>query len=284
MVFNSAAIYRGKCLNDTLSTGPPLLNKLPPVIIKFREGEIGFTAEIEAMFSRIRMRPEDARYHRFIWRDKDMGERKTFQMNRLSFGDCCSPFIAVYATRTAGEFGKGKPEAVYAIQKKLYMDYYLDSGRNAEEAINRAREVQAILGKGDFHLTKWLSNSRKFNEEFQPDSGGGDAATERPLGEEEAAKKVLGLLKTRRRYNHLWERRSGSEKDPPEYHRGDIRPTRTYLIVCESARLLLFLKFIQIICLHVFGALLGICSELCCCHLRRNYHHMAISKTFKTLG
>ena len=93
-------------------------------------------------------------------------------MNRLSFGDCCSPFIAVYATRrTAEEFGKEKPEAVYAIQKKLYMDDYLDSGRNAEEAINRAREVQTILGKGDFHLTKWLSNSGKFNEEFQPDSG-----------------------------------------------------------------------------------------------------------------
>ena len=171
VVFNSAAIYRGRCLNDTLSTGPPLLNQLPSVIIKFREGEIGFIADIEAMFSRIRMKPEDAKYHRFLWRDKDTGERKTFQMNRLSFGDCCSPFIAVYATRTAEEFGKGKPEAVYAIQKKLYMDDYLDSGRNAEEAINRAREVQTILGKGDFNLTKWLSNSGKFNEEFQPDSG-----------------------------------------------------------------------------------------------------------------
>ena len=69
VVFNSGAIYRGRCLNDTLSTGPPPLNQLPPVIIQFREGEAGFTADIEAMFSRIRMRTEDARYHRFLWRD-----------------------------------------------------------------------------------------------------------------------------------------------------------------------------------------------------------------------
>ena len=68
-------------------------------------------------------------------------------MKRLSFGDCYSPFIALYATRrTAEEYGKGKPEAVYAIQKKLYMDDYLNSERNAEEAINRAKKVSIIAG------------------------------------------------------------------------------------------------------------------------------------------
>ena len=97
------------------------------------------------------------------------------------------------------------------------MDNYLNSGRNAEEAINRARKVQAILGKGDFHLTKWLSNSGKFNQEFQPDSGE-NAATGRPLGEEEATTKILRVS---------FSRAKAHEKDSSGYHRGDIRPTRT---------------------------------------------------------
>ena len=95
VVFNAAAPFNGKCLNDTLYVGPAWLNQLPQVIIKFRERKIAFTADIEAMFSRIRLTPEDARYHRFLWREKSTGHQVTYQMDRLTFGDCCSPFIAV---------------------------------------------------------------------------------------------------------------------------------------------------------------------------------------------
>ena len=168
VVFNSAAPYKGKCLNDALATGPPLLNHLTPVLMKFREGNIAFTADITAMFSRIRMRKEDARFHRFLWIDKEKDELKTYQMSRLTIGDCCSPFVAVYATRKAAEdHGKEKEDAVFAIHNKLYMEYYLDSSKTGEEAIKRAREVDYILKQGDFHLNKWLSNDPTFNAEFQ---------------------------------------------------------------------------------------------------------------------
>ena len=75
--------------------------------------------------------------------------------NRLTFGDCCSPFVAVYATRKVAEdYSKGREGAADAIRNRLYMDDYLDSADTVEKAVQRAKEVDDILKNGDFHLTK----------------------------------------------------------------------------------------------------------------------------------
>ena len=191
VVFNAASRFRGKCLNDALYKGPAWLNQLPQVLIKFRERKVAFTADIEAMFSRIRLTPTDARYHRFLWTDKETGQTSTYQMNRLTFGDCCSPFVAVYATRKVAEdYSKGREGAADAIRNRLYMDDYLDSADTVEKAVQRAKEVDDILKNGDFHLTKWLSNNSKFNAQFQQSSGGRDKVE---LGQSDAETKILGV-------------------------------------------------------------------------------------------
>ena len=83
-------------------------------------------------------------------------------MERLTFGDCCSPFLAIFTVRqTAVNYGEGKETAVKAIKENRYMDDYLD-GTRTEEALNRTHEVyDIILVKGDFYLTGWQSNSQK---------------------------------------------------------------------------------------------------------------------------
>ena len=70
------------------------------------------------------MKPEDAKYHQFLWPDETTGEIKTYQMNRITFGDCCSPFVAIYATIKATE------------------DY--EDGKGDEE--NTRRELLSIVG------------------------------------------------------------------------------------------------------------------------------------------
>jgi hypothetical protein len=63
-------------------------------------------------------------------------------MDRLTFGNCCSPTIAIYMTRRVADLaGQGKPEAVEAIHRKLYMDDYLDSASSREVAVQRAKGV-----------------------------------------------------------------------------------------------------------------------------------------------
>lgn len=53
MVFDAAAHFQGKCLNDAMLTDPTFQNLLSAVLIKFREGKVVFTIDIEAMFSSI---------------------------------------------------------------------------------------------------------------------------------------------------------------------------------------------------------------------------------------
>ena len=55
IVFNSAAVFRGRSLNTSLMTGPMLQQELPIILTRFRQGQIACTADMEAMFSRIRL-------------------------------------------------------------------------------------------------------------------------------------------------------------------------------------------------------------------------------------
>jgi len=55
VVFDATAKYGGRCLNGSICGGPALQNPLPAVLIRFREGEYAWAADIKAMFSRIRL-------------------------------------------------------------------------------------------------------------------------------------------------------------------------------------------------------------------------------------
>ncbi|KAI9554965.1 hypothetical protein GHT06_020249 [Daphnia sinensis] len=105
VVFDAAAPFKGKCLNDSILSGPALQTPLPSVILKFREGEIAWAADIEAMFSRIRLREGDARYFRFLWRRNGEEEARVL---------------------------------IEAINKRMYVDDYLSSAKSFEEGIEEA--------------------------------------------------------------------------------------------------------------------------------------------------
>lgn len=159
--------------------------------MKFRERRAAFTAEIEAMFSRIRLTPKDARYHRLLWTDKETGQTIIYQMNRLTLGDCCSPFVAVHTTRKVAEnFGKDREEAADAICNRLYMGDSLDYRHTVEQAVKRAGEVDDILKNSDIHLSSRLSNDEEFKGQLQQSSGGRYKVE---LGQSDAETKILGV-------------------------------------------------------------------------------------------
>ena len=88
-------------------------------------------------------------------------------MNRLTFGDGASPFVAINTLhKTAEDYGEDKARAITAIKENFYMDDYLDSFDTTEEAIQVGKEIQNILSKGDFNLTKWISNSVEIRKAF----------------------------------------------------------------------------------------------------------------------
>ena len=92
--------------------------------------------------------------------------------------------------QTAQDFGHGKEEAVKAINENLYVDDYLDSTETDEQAIERGRRVSEILARGDFHLRKWISNSRPVEAAL---GDGTEGETVADIIRGEPARKILGV-------------------------------------------------------------------------------------------
>jgi len=68
VVFDCAASYQGRSLNNELLTGPDLLQSLIGVLLlRFRVGRIAFTADIQLMFLQVYVANEDQDFLRFLW-------------------------------------------------------------------------------------------------------------------------------------------------------------------------------------------------------------------------
>ena len=92
-------------------------------------------------------------------------------MDRLSFGDKCSPFVAISVVhRVADDYGQDRSltEAANAIRENFYVDDYLDSSDTTDGAVRLAQDVRDILSAGDFHLRNWTSNSQPFLDKLEP--------------------------------------------------------------------------------------------------------------------
>ena len=169
IVFDAAARFQGKSLNDAIISGPALQNSLPAVLIRFREGEIAWAADIQAMFSRIRLPKADRRYHRFLWVEED-GLTSLCEFTRVTFGVSCSPYVAIRTTwRAAEDAGPEFHEAASVIKRNTYVDDVLSSNKTLEEAVTTARGVEKVLKEGDFYLPEFTSNSPAFLKAIRPD-------------------------------------------------------------------------------------------------------------------
>ena len=194
LVFDAAASSNGMSLNDALVPGPDLLNSLTGVLFKFREHRIAFGGDIQQMFHQVQIREEDQPSQRFLWRGmKRDREPDAYQMKAMTFGAVCSPASAQFVMRrNAEEFRDNHEEAVYAINRKHYMDDYFDSTPTVETAVARALQVVKIHKAGGFTIRSWVSNSSEVLASVPPelrsdsaltiDSGETATPTEKTLG------------------------------------------------------------------------------------------------------
>lgn len=67
VVFHCSPRFRGISLNDTLLTGPDLINSLVGVLCRFRGEAVAVICDIEQMFHQFSVSPEVRNYLRFLW-------------------------------------------------------------------------------------------------------------------------------------------------------------------------------------------------------------------------
>ena len=159
-VCNAASKYKGVCLNDKLLAGPDLLHGLIGTIFRFRERTVALTAEIESMFLQVQVPEQDRSCLRFLWRQRTNEPVQIYEYQRHVFGAKSSPTCANYALKRVGlDNEEMYPIAAKAIQNNFYMDDFIKSVENPEEAIEVFNQLRILLLQHRFQLTKWISNS-----------------------------------------------------------------------------------------------------------------------------
>ncbi|XP_044745195.1 uncharacterized protein LOC123307057 [Coccinella septempunctata] len=192
LVFDAAARNNGVSLNDELLEGPDMLLSLPGILFRFREGAVAITADIQEMFLRIKVRPEDQPAQQFLWRGEDR-ERppKKYKMTSVFFGATSSPYIAHHVrNHNADIHGKEFPRALEAIKNAHYMDDWVASFKDAEEARKAVEETREVHARAGFNLKGWNSSDPNILKGI-PSELHATAPTQ--LGGEQPGSKILGL-------------------------------------------------------------------------------------------
>ncbi|XP_075162818.1 uncharacterized protein LOC142235448 [Haematobia irritans] len=124
-------------------------------------GAVAVCGDIAEMFHRIRVREADASAQRLLWWN-DENSILVYQLNVLTFGASCSPFISHYVRdKNAVNFASGNPKILQAITRQHYVDDYIDSMNTVSEAIEVALKVREVHAKGGFVMRNWSSNSNE---------------------------------------------------------------------------------------------------------------------------
>ena len=196
VVFDASASYCHTVLNDKLLQGPDLINSLPGVLTRFRRHPIALTCDIESMFHRFKVNPEDRDFLRFLWwSDGDTSkEVKDFRMTVHLFGARSSPACANFALRQIAKDHKSDyNQTVYDfISKDFYVDDGLHSSESVKEAIDLAQLARQVCASGKVRLHKFASNSREVMEAI-PDSERSKEMSNRDLAWHLPVERTLGV-------------------------------------------------------------------------------------------
>ncbi len=165
VVFDCAAKHNGTSLNEQLLQGPDLANSLVGVLIRFREEPVALVADIEGMFSQIRVDPKDCDALRFLWWEDAKLETTPieYRMVKHVFGATSSPSCANLCVKKIASLNEGKfdPETVKAVERNMYVDDLMKSVPDVQTANRLVAQLIELMKNGGFRLTKWISNDRQ---------------------------------------------------------------------------------------------------------------------------
>ena len=161
IVFNPTAPFMGYVLNEFWAKGPDVINNLPGVLLRFREGLYAFAGDISKMYHAVRTTPLVQHTHRMLWRngrvDKDPDH---LILTRVTFGDKPSGAIATIAMRETAERSKDThPRECDIIKRDSYVDDILSSRNKISEVVNITKGIDTVLEKGDFVIKHWVTNA-----------------------------------------------------------------------------------------------------------------------------
>ncbi|XP_071576701.1 uncharacterized protein [Temnothorax nylanderi] len=173
VVFNgSSRTPTGYSLNDILFTGAKLQINLFDVLILWRRFPFVFSFDMMKMYRQILIHPDDRDLQRILWILQSEGVLtiQTFQLNTVTYGEICAPFLALRTIiQLIKDEGSKYPLAVQVLEKGRYMDDGFGGADSIKRALEIIREVIGICDAGGFPLHKWAANHPEILHSIPPD-------------------------------------------------------------------------------------------------------------------
>ena len=197
MVFDSAASYQGTSLNSKLLSGPDEANKLRDVLLRFREREVAYAADVQAMYHMFKTISSHKDYLRFFyWEDNDPTKRIIqYRACVHIFGNTSSPSVANRGFRFTIDQEKIQPtkQVENYIRSGFYIDDGLGSADTIEEAISTIQGTKNLLSKYGIRLHKIVSSEKAVIEAFPPSERGEIKIMDFDRPDEYSMSKTLGI-------------------------------------------------------------------------------------------
>jgi len=171
-------------LNDCLHVGPPFLNHLCAILLRFRQYVYAFSADIEKAFLHVQLDEADRDCTRFLWLSNPEDPNSSFQTYRFKvvlFGASCSPFM-LNAALTFHLQQYPSPVST-SLLRSLYVDNVVSGCDTEQETIQYYLKSRTLMNKSNFNLRSWASNCQSLR----------DLAKQHNVADEKEVVKVLGL-------------------------------------------------------------------------------------------
>ncbi|XP_029663035.1 uncharacterized protein LOC115235401 [Formica exsecta] len=160
VVFNgSSTVASGACLNQHLKVGPNLLPALDDVLLRWRVHRFVLASDIEKMYRKILVAPEDRHLQKILWRHGDNTTPKEYELNTVTYGLACAPFLAIRSLRQLTSDEEALfPQGSAVLRRDVYVNGILTGAPTIEEAMDLQRQLTELCTAGGFPLRKWSAN------------------------------------------------------------------------------------------------------------------------------
>lgn len=156
-VFDASNRIKGKpSINMCLEKGLNLVEQLPVILTRFRQGKVGAVADIKKAFLMISVREEDRNFLRFFWFKDDPERLVPYRHCRVVFGITSSPFLlGACIQHHLKSWNLKESKACSKLMNSFYVDNLLVSFNSRKECAEFVNTANRVMNQAKFELRCW---------------------------------------------------------------------------------------------------------------------------------
>lgn len=161
VVFNaSSRTTNVTSLNDHLLSGPKLQTDLATILLRWRQFQYVYSADVAKMYRQIFLDNRDVDYQRILWLNPDADSPQEYQHLTVTYGTASAPFLALRVIKQlVRDEGDSFPLAVPVLTENIYVNDVLFGADDIPLLRQRRDQLCALLRRAQFEIRKWSSNS-----------------------------------------------------------------------------------------------------------------------------